>query len=295
MGYWATAGAYLLWGLFPLYWKLFIVMNPIEMTTHRIIWSLAWMAPFLVRTEAGREWKATLSDRRKVWRSIPPTIFLAINWGTYIFSVVHGHVVEASLGYFLVPLLSVALGRFLLREKLRPIQWVSVHLAAAGVAGLVILHGSTPWAAILIASSWSLYSLSKKRAQTGALASLAVEMTLLYPFALAFIGYLHGNGQATWQKLPGTLGLVFLATSGLVTIIPLLLFIWGVKRIPLSVTGILQYLVPTITFLLATLVYHEPFSREQLLAFCFIWAGLIVFSSDAIWQYRKLDKARKAI
>ncbi len=251
------------------------------------------MVPFLLHSEAGRQWRAALSDIRKIWHCWPPTLYLAINWGTYIFSVVHGHVVEASLGYFLVPLLSVALGRFLLQERLRPSQWVSVCLAAAGVAGLVILHGSTPWAAILIAVSWSLYSLSKKRTQTGALAGLAVEMTLLCPFALAYNGYLYGFGKATLLQLPDTLRGIFLATAGWVTIIPLLLFIWGVQRIPLSVTGFLQYLVPTITFLLAILLYQEPFSREQLMAFCFIWAGLLVFSSDAVWRYWKWEETRR--
>ncbi|MDX2109395.1 MAG: EamA family transporter RarD [Verrucomicrobiota bacterium] len=287
MGYWATVAAFLCWGVFPLYWKLFHSMSAVELTAHRVVWGLLCMAPFLIRTHAGKQWCESFSSLGRIAKGVPSAVFLAINWGVYLWAVINGHVLDASLGYFLVPLLNTALGTLFLGEKLRPTQWFSVLLATSGVCWMVVLYGKVPWAALAIAGSWGMYGVIKKGSTVGALAGLAVEMTMMFPFAAFGLAWLHLTGTATVTLLPVANQWILCTTAGVITVVPLLFFIYGTKRIPLTATGIFQYLTPSMKFVLAVLLFNEPFSSHQMMAFAIIWTAIVIYITEGIWQMRK--------
>ncbi|MBM3850256.1 MAG: EamA family transporter RarD [Verrucomicrobia bacterium] len=278
----AAAGCYLLWGLVPLYWKQLAAIDPLELIAHRHLWSLLLLGGLLVAT--GEGWSSALgalSTIRGAARLLVAALLLTTNWLVYVWGVNTGHILETSLGYFLVPLISVLAGRFLLGEQLRRVQWIAVGLAALGVGSMVVVvqGGRVPWIALALAGSWSSYSVMRKRSALGAIPGLAVETLLLAPVALGFLVWKQAQGTGALGRLDvGTHAL--LVSSGVITAIPLLLFAHAARRIRLSTLGVTQYLAPTLQWAIGVWVYHEPVQRERLFGFALIWVALGIYSVD---------------
>ncbi len=269
-------GAYLLWGIFPIYWKWLHTVPAIQVISHRIIWSFVLLALILFVT---RQWKAFRSaafSRRVVLIYLASAILLSINWLTYVWAVNAGFVIETSLGYFINPLISVLLGVIFLREKLRTWQWVPIGLAAIGVVYVAVSYGQFPWIALTLAFSFGIYGLVKKVAPLGSLYGLTLETGLLFLPAVGFLVYMQSIGQGAFLQ-GGFIKDMLMIGAGVVTTIPLLLFASAAQLIPLSTVGVLQYITPTMMFLLGVLAYHEPFNRSHLIGFCIVWLALILF------------------
>jgi chloramphenicol-sensitive protein RarD len=291
-GYVFGIGAYLLWGLFPLYWKLLEPAGALEILAHRIVWSLVFVA--LVVT-AGRRWsaiRALLRQPRRVGLIGLASILIAANWGTYIYGVNTGRVIETSLGYFINPLVTVVLGVFVLGERLRAVQWAAIGIGVLAVGVLTIDYGHVPWLALTLAGSFGLYGLVKKRLGVPAADGLAVESGALALPALAYIVFLglHG-GAAFGHDVQPT---VLMILGGAVTAVPLLMFAGAANRIPLSTIGLLQYLAPILQLACGVLVFDEPMPPARLAGFALVWLALGIFAGDGIRQVRR-EARRTAI
>jgi len=273
--------AYAMWGFFPIYWKALGHVDASEVLVHRMIWSLAFVA--LILTWRGQwGWLEELRHRpRGLAASVTAGVLLAINWFLYIWGVNHGFVVETSLGYFITPILSVLLGVLLLHERLRSGQWVAVALAAVGVLYLTFVYGALPWIALILAFTFGMYGYLKKRVALGALESLTAEMMALFAPALVYLLWLIGRGEAQFGRAD-LLTHVLLVAAGMITATPLLLFGAAARRVPLSALGILQYLAPTLQFLLGVLLYREPFTTAHLSGFAVIWLALAIYTIDGL-------------
>jgi chloramphenicol-sensitive protein RarD len=280
----AGVGAYLLWGLFPLYWPLLEPAGPVEILAHRIAWSLAFLAAVLALT-SGFRWIRTL-DRRRIRLLAIAAALITVNWGTFIYAVNNDHVVETSLGYFITPLVSVALGVTVLGERLKRHQRVAVAIAALAVIVLALDYGRPPWIALTLALSFGTYGLVKKRADVEGTQSLAVETALLAPAALVFLVWLQAAGDGT--LLTQDAGhIALLAFSGVVTAIPLILFGAAAIRVSLTTIGVLQYLAPTMHFLIGVLLYGEPMPATRLFGFALVWVALALFTAGALRSTRQ--------
>ncbi len=266
------AGAYLLWGLFPLYWPHLEPAGALEILAHRVVWSLVAVTVLLL---VGRLRPPV--DRRTLVRLSAAAVLIAVNWGTFIWAVNHDHVVETSLGYFINPLVTVLLGVFVLGERLRRLQWAALAVAGVAVSVLTVAHGRPPWIALTLAFSFGGYGPLKKQANVGAVSSLFVETAALAPVAVAYLLLLPG-GTFTAQ---GPAHAWLLVLAGPVTAVPLLLFGAAATRIPLSMLGLLQYVTPTMHFLLGVLVFGEAMSAVRLGGFVLVWAALALFTYDA--------------
>ncbi|NOY12881.1 MAG: EamA family transporter RarD, partial [Deltaproteobacteria bacterium] len=260
---------------------------PLEIVCHRIFWSATFLITLLtIRQQLGSLWN-TVKDRLTLLTLCGSTLLIATNWLVFIYAVQRGEVLQSSLGYFITPLISVLLGFLFLHERLNRWQQFSVLLALVGVLNLSIRHGQFPWIALLLASSFGLYGLLRKLARVEALVGLTIETLLLAPLALGYIAYLAFLQQGNF--LSGSLRLdLLLPLSGMVTAIPLLLFVGAARRLQLTTIGFLQYITPSLHFLLAVGLYREAFSQDQLISFLLIWAGLGIFSANAIHRNRKL-------
>ena len=272
------AAAYVLWGLFPLFWPLLKPAAALEVLAHRVLWSLVVVAALL---QAGRTWSAVRVTGSQRARLSVAAVLLAINWGTYIYGVDSGQVVETSLGYFINPLVSVGLGVLVLGERLRFAQKAAIALATVAVVVLSVASGSPPWLALVLAFSFGFYGLLKKQAGVGAVASLAVETAVLAPLAAAYVVLLGITGRQSFTG-HGVGHAALLATAGVVTTIPLLAFGAAATRIPLTTLGVLQYLAPTLQLVIAILLRHEPFGPARMVGFLLVWAALAVFSADLV-------------
>jgi chloramphenicol-sensitive protein RarD len=280
------AAAYLLWGLFPLYWPLLEPASALEVLAHRILWSLAVVVVLLAATRSTGSLLTVLRDPAKAWRLSLAAVVIAVNWGTYIYGVSSGHVVESSLGYFINPIVTVLFGVVLLGERLRPVQWGALGLAFVAVLVLSVENGRPPWIALVLAFSFGTYGVLKKTAKVGAVEGLGVEtLVLLLPAAL-FVGWLVGTGDSTFGT-EGTGHAGLLALSGVVTAIPLLLFGGAASRVPLTTLGILQYLAPTIQFLLGVWLFDEAMPPARLAGFALVWVALVLFTWDVIAHHRR--------
>ncbi len=278
-----AAAAYAAWGLFPVYFKALQSVAPTEILMHRMLWSLLFLAA-IIAWRRQWAWLGEVMRRPKVLAGFAASaLLLSSNWFIYIWAVNDGRVVDASLGYFINPLFNVLLGFLLLRERLRPVQWTAVALAAAGVAWLTWQGGQLPWVALTLAVTFGLYGLLRKTAALGALEGLALETLLLFPLALAYLVVLTVQGRNGFAHAPLPLQLL-LAAAGPITAIPLLLFAAGARRIPLSVLGLLQYIGPTLQLLLGVWLYHEPFGGARLFGFALIWGALAVYSLEGVWR-----------
>jgi chloramphenicol-sensitive protein RarD len=284
--------AYLIWGFFPIMFKSLQSVPPLEIVYHRVVWSFIFL---IIVTLVGRSWNRLKSaaKRPKVLALYGlASLFLATNWLVYVYGVNSGHIVETSLGYFINPLLSVALGVILLREKLRPLQWLPVGLAAMGVIYLTAHYGAVPWIALTLAFTFGTYGLIKKIAPLGSLDGLTLETAILFLPSLGFIAYfgLQGSGAFIQDGLNSSLLLIM---AGVITAIPLLLFASAAHLIPLSFIGILQYIAPTCQFLLGVFLYREPFTQERLVGFMIIWLALLIFTMDGLRTRRRSVRSSK--
>jgi chloramphenicol-sensitive protein RarD len=268
--------AYALWGIAPLYWKLLATISPVEILAHRALWGLvAFLAIAAVAGKLGAV-RAALADRRTVARMAMSSLLLAVNWGFFVGAIATGHLLDASLGYFINPLVSVALGTLVLGERLRRLQWLAIGLAATGVAVLAIEGGRVPWIALVLASTFALYGLVRKTAPVESLVGSTIETAIMAPVAAVYLA-VRGGGSLGHVDASTT---ALLFATGAVTAVPLLLFTSAARRLPLSTVGFLQYLAPTGQFLLAVLAFGEPLAHVRLAAFSLIWIALAVFSAD---------------
>ena len=284
--------AYLLWGLFPLYWPLLAPAGALEVLAHRVLWSLVVVVVLLRLT---RGWSAVgdvVRDRGRLAKLTAAAVLVAINWGTYIYGVTSNHVVETSLGYFVNPLVSVLLGVVVLGERLRSAQKFAVGAALVAVIVLSVENGRPPWIALVLAFSFGFYGLLKKQAGVAAVPALAVETAVLAPVAGLFLAGLGVAGRATFTG-HGLTHPLLLALAGVVTAVPLLAFAGAANRVPLSTLGVLQYLAPTLQFLLGVLLFHEPLGLARLLGFCLVWLALVVFTADLLGERRR--QTRRAV
>jgi chloramphenicol-sensitive protein RarD len=281
----AAAACYFCWGLFPLYWKQLADINSAELIAHRHIWSLAFVLGLMAAGAGFAGLRAALRSRVALrWHALSG-VLLTINWLVYVWGVNHGHVLETSLGYFLVPLVNVALGRLVLHERLRPAQWAAIACAACGVALLLLRVGRLPWIALTLAATFGVYGLLRKKSPLGPLTGLGLETLLLAPFALAFLLWQQHTGAGALGRVSVTEH-VLLVSAGVVTAVPLLLFAYGARRIRLATLGLLQYIAPTVQFALGVWVFREPFSPGRAAAFAFIWCGLALYTADNLWAQR---------
>ncbi|HDQ72979.1 MAG TPA: EamA family transporter RarD [Chloroflexi bacterium] len=289
----ATIVAYTVWGALPAYWKLVQQVPALQILGHRTVWSFVFLLVLLTWRKQWT-WLAMVRERPRVLGLFLLTgSILGLNWFLYIWSVNAGRVLDASLGYFINPLLSVLLGVVFLKEQLRPGQWVAIGLAGVGVVYLTVSYGAFPAVALTLALTFGLYGLFRKTAPLASVEGLALETTFMSVPALSYLVYLEWTnagafGQAEW----GTR--LLLALTGLATALPLLSFTYGARRIPLSAVGILQYIAPTLQFLLGVFAYQEPFSRSQLFGFSVIWLALLVYSVEGIWMAQRKAKAPRS-
>ncbi|PTQ12811.1 protein RarD [Sphingomonas oleivorans] len=285
-------GAYLIWGLLPLFLRLLHGVPALQILAHRVIWSLILLLGIVTLMRRWPAIRAVVADRRTMRLLLLSATLVALNWLIYIWAVLNGHVLEASLGYFINPLMSVALGMALLGERLRPAQGLAVALAAAGVLLLALNGGGALWISLSLAASFAFYGLVRKVAQVDALGGLLIETILLGPLALGWLLWEASQGNGAFGVECGLDLLLMLA--GVVTAVPLLMFAAAARRLPLSTVGLLQYIAPTLQFLCAIFVFGEHMSRVHALTFACIWAGLAVFAMDGLRASRPQGKATAA-
>lgn len=277
----AAAAAYLIWGLFPIYWRWLEAVPAEQILSHRIVWCALFVCGWLFATQ-GLAWLRTL-NRRVLLLLSGSTVFISINWWLYIWANNHGHIVEVSLGYFINPLINVVMGVLILKERLTLPQKVAVGIAAIGVLWLAVQAGHPPWIALVLAFSFGTYGLIRKLTPIPSVQGLAVESSLVFLPALGWLIYAQSRGTGSFgHESPGLDALLVL--GGLVTAIPLVLFSYGARRVPLTVIGMLQYLAPTIQLLLAVFWFGEPFTRVQAIGFACIWAALLIYAADSVYR-----------
>ncbi len=279
--------AYLAWGLSPVYFKALRPTGPLEILSWRVVASVALLGAMTVVMGRGAEVARSLRDRRRVLTYVATTLLISLNWILYIWSVNSGHLLEASMGYFMNPLVTILLGVVFLKEGLDRLQAFAVALAAVGVGWMVVAHGRLPWISLTLALSFALYTLLRKQARIDAVAGLLVETSLLAPLAAGWLGWLWWRGEAHFGTSTGMS--VLLLSAGAVTALPLVWFGLGVHRLRLSTVGLLQYVAPTMQFTLAVVAYREPFGSTQAVTFAFIWTGLAIYTADAIGKARRRE------
>jgi chloramphenicol-sensitive protein RarD len=280
-----AGGAYFLWGLFPLFWKQLAAVDATELIAHRIVWSLVFVASLTAFTTGWAELRGALASPRLVGLHLMSGVLVSVNWLCYVWGVNHGRIVEASLGYFLVPLCNVGLGRLFLGERLRPLQRVAISVAMVGVGLQFMRLDHLPWVALTVACTFAAYGLLRKQSPLGSLAGLTLETGLLLPVGAGFLlwrGY-AGTGAlgqvGPWQH-------VLVLSTGVLTAVPLLLFAAGARRIRLGTLGLLQYGTPSMTFALGVFLYHEPVTRLKLASFALIWTALALYTADNLRALR---------
>lgn len=287
-----AAAAYASWGFFPVYFRLLAAVPAPEILAHRIVWSAAFLVGVMT---AIRRWGAAARQLRRagtLGTLAASGILISANWLTYIWAVNSGRVLEASLGYFVNPLVTVLLSVAFLRERLSRRQAMAVALAGAGVAVLVVRAGQMPWVAIALAATFGLYGLLRKRLSVDAMSGLLAEMALLAPAALLYLAWRAARGEAHFGDGAGQAAL--LAASGVITAVPLVWFAAGVRRLRLSTVGLLQYLNPTMQFAIAVFAFREPFTSTHAIAFAFIWASLALYTAEALAGARRAAAVRDA-
>lgn len=288
LGYGITA--YLIWGFFPVYFKALATVPPLQVVCHRIVWSILFLWIIIGWRSKWRDLRNAFCNGKALVLLTVSALLIATNWLVFIIAVGHAQVIQSSLGYFMTPFISVLLGVIFLQERLRRLQLVSLLLAALGVLQLTIQYGQVPWAAIMLALTFGSYGLIRKVVAVDSLTGLTVETLLLGPMALGYLIFVFWQGSNAFP-VQGTQTSLFLALSGVATAVPLLLFASAARRLRLATIGFLQYITPTLHFLLAVLLYKEPFTQAHLTSFLFIWSGLCCFSYDA---YRGVKASRQS-
>lgn len=285
-GTWYAVGAYGLWGLFPLYWKMLHHVSAVQLIGHRIVWSFVSLIAMLAFLKQIKTFRAVAFTFSMIRIYAMAAVLVGINWLIYVWAVNKGHIVETSLGYFINPLISVLIGVIFFREKLRLWQWIPIAIAATGVLYLTLALGSLPWIALTLAFSFAFYGAVKKIAPLNSFQGLTLETVILLLPAILYLLFSEVKGDGAFLHHGLWMDLLMMGT-GLVTTIPLLLFASAAKRIPLSVIGVLQYIAPTIQFLIGIVVYHETFTMRQFVGYCFVWVALVIFGVDSYRVYRK--------
>ncbi len=279
----SAGAAFTLWGVFPVYLRLLKQVPAPEILSHRVVWSVVLLLLILA---VRRQWQWLTAVRRRPAIALAfagSALLLGANWVVYIWAVNSDRVIDASLGYFITPLFNVLFG-IALGERLRTVQWLAVGLAACGVLWLTISAGQLPWIGLVLAVTFSLYGVIRKTAALGALEGLAVETSVLLPVAAGFLLLPDAGSSHAFGTTPAVT--LLLVAAGPVTAIPLLLFAYGARRIPLSLVGVLQYIGPTLQLLLGVLLYQEPFGGHKLAGYALIWSGLVLFSLEGLWRLR---------
>jgi len=280
-------GAYVIWGLLPIYWRWLDRASAFEILANRAIWSLVFCTIFLTYQKQLRETFKLIKNTRTFSLLALTSLLLSANWGIYIWSVSVDRVVEAALGYYITPLVAVSFGVLVLKEKLRKMQIISVLLATIGVAVLTIAYGHIPLIALGLAISWGSYSLIKKRLNAGALETLSIETLVAFLPNFIFLIYLMNKNEAEFGKdLPFSLAL---ASAGIFTVVPLLMFNAATTRLPLTITGLLQYITPSIMFIVGFVVFHEPLTASKIIGFMFIWVALGFLGTDLVKSSRSVN------
>jgi chloramphenicol-sensitive protein RarD len=293
LGILSGLGAYALWGLFPLYFPLLEPASGLEIVAHRVLWSLLFVGLLLT---AVRRWslvRAAVADRRTLLVLAGAAVLIAGNWLVFVYGVNSGHVVETSLGYFINPLVSVLLGVVVFSERLRPLQWIAVAIAAVAVAVLTVDYGRPPWIALSLALTFGLYGVMKKLVRVEAAPGLFVETALVAVPAAIVLGVLHARGLGTFGNA-GSAHAALLISSGIATAVPLLLFAAAARRIPLSTVGLLQYLTPLMQLSIGVFVYGEPMPPARLAGFAIVWVALAVFTADML-RHARAGSRRAAV
>ena len=287
-----TAGAYLLWGILPIYWKFINEVPALEILAHRVIWSFIFVLIIVVllKRKLLKNFFQVQMSHKKTWLGLfLASLFISINWFTYIYAVNTNHIVEASLGYYINPLIAVLLGVFVLREKVNVLQAVSFVIAGIGVIYMTLSVGKLPWISLILALSFGFYGLSKKLIKVDSILGLLLETLFVLPFALLFLAYLGVNDQHSFST--GSIkNDLFLLGSGIATALPLLWFGIGAQKIPLYMVGFLQYISPTISLILGVLMYGESFTKDHVVTFACIWIAIALFTISNIRQGIKKRK-----
>ena len=286
-GLWIAIGSFVLWGVMPLYWHLLKAVPSLQIVVHRIVWSAVLVVAWLVVKHGAGWWRDALARPRVAGMLALSGVLIAGNWGLYIWAVNAGHVVESSLGYFINPLFNVVIGTLFLRERLRPVQWLSVAIAALSVVWLTVDFGRLPWIALVLATSFALYSLIRKLVAIDSVPGLGVESVYLFLPALAVMLWGEANGLGGFGGGWGLQLDLLLILGGALTALPLIGFAYAVRRVPLSVVGVMQYIAPTLQFLLGVFVFHEAFDRDRAIGFTGIWIALAVFAADGLLRSRR--------
>jgi chloramphenicol-sensitive protein RarD len=268
-------GAYVLWGFFPIYWKFLHHVNALQLISHRIIWSFILLIIIILFTRQWADFRSVASPKTLRVYFIA-ALLIGINWTLYVWAVNKNYIVETSLGYFINPLISVLLGVIFLKERLRIAQWIPVVLAAIGVSYLTFVYGRLPYIALSLAFSFGLYGLVKKLSPLGSLFGLTVETGILFIPAVGYLIFAEASGSGAFLHTGITSDLLMIC-AGLVTTVPLLMFASAARSIPLWVVGLLQYIAPTLQFMIGVFIYKEPFSHHQLIGFGIVWAALVIF------------------
>lgn len=284
-GIWYGIWAYIMWGFFPIYWKLLHHVPALELLSHRIAWSFFFLVIAILISKQWNEFRSLINKQTlKIY--LIASLLIGVNWLLYVWAVNANHIVETSLGYFINPLLSVLLGVVILREKLRKTQWIPIVIATIGVIYLTYNFGRLPWIALSLAFSFGFYGLVKKLAPLSSVFGLTLETGILFIPALVYLGIHEANGTASFLHTGITADLLMIG-AGIVTTIPLLMFASAAKEIPLTMIGILQYLAPTIQFLIGVFIYKESFDMARLIGFCIIWLALIIFWTENYFANRQ--------
>lgn len=282
-------GAYVLWGAFPLYWPLLEPANPLEIVSHRAVWTLIFCFLVLAATKALKSTLATLKRPKVAAKLFATSMLISINWLVYIWATNTGHVVEASLGYYINPLISICFGVVLLKETMRKLQWVAVGIAFSGVLVLTIDYGRLPWIALALAISWGSYGIIKKQLGLGALEGLAIETMLSALPYLGYLIYIGNQGTGQFGNKPSLT--LLLMSAGAVTAIPLLMFNGAATRLPFTTIGLLQYITPTLQFSVGVWVYQEDMPTARWIGFIIIWIALTTLAIDLIKSSRAIDNS----
>ena len=280
-----AASAFLIWGISPIYWKALVAVPALEIILHRIVWSFFFLVPLVIIMRRWQEFKDALKNYRTVLILLFTALIVGGNWLLYIWAVNTDRLIQASLGYYINPLVNVVLGMVFLKERLRRPQIVAVILATAGVLYLTVYYGEFPWIALILAVSFGFYGLIRKIVPVGSLVGLTVETLLLSIPALAYLFYLDSHGAGAFWRVSLKMDLMLMGCA-IATATPLLFFTLGARRLNLSTVGLLQYIAPSCMFVLAVFLFREPFSKAQVVTFIIIWTALAIFSTDSVRYYR---------
>ncbi len=282
--------AYVIWGAVILYWPLLAPAQPLEILAHRVLWSLLFVAVILIYQKRIVSLKVVLKNPRQLKLLTVASILISMNWGLFIWASMNGHVLDSSLGYYITPLLNVALGVFFFKERLRPMQWTAIAIAAFAVLFITIALGVVPWVALSLSISFAMYGYAKKLANVESLESLMIETMLLMPIAIGYLIWLQFNGGNTFLAY-GLDHTLWMASAGFVTALPLLAFGVAIVRLPLTTLGMLQYIGPTIQFFIGIWLTEEDMPQTRLIGFIITWGALIILTVDALHNRRSVTKS----